>query len=101
MEVDVAGKKITLVHTEDGAELTNVHFLIQGNQMKGKVQATRWFEAGPVESTYMVKGNDHVLNIVFNNKEVMKSKMNIKNNMLKAKTNFDFVEEYRGTMYID
>merc|ERR1719273_796659 len=69
--------------------------------MKGKVQATRWFEAGPVESTYMVKGNDHVLNIVFNNKEVMKSKMNIKNNMLKAKTNFDFVEEYRGTMYID
>ena len=30
----------------------------------------------------MVKGNDHVLNIVFNNKEVMKSKMNIKNKML-------------------
>ena len=108
MEVDVAGKKITLAHTVDGTELTNVHFLIKGNlmslkkiQMKGQIQATRWFEAGPVESTYMVKGNDHVLNIVFNNKEVMKTKMNIKSNILKAKTNFDFMEEYRGTMYID
>jgi len=49
----------------------------------------------------MVKGNDYVLNIVFNNKEITKSKMNIRNNLLKAKMNFDFLEEYRGTAYID
>merc|ERR1712241_208956 len=108
MEVDVAGQKITLAHTEDGTEMTNVHFLIQGNlmslkkiQMKGKLQETRWFNAGPVESTFMIKGNDYVVNVVFNNKEVMKSKVNVKNNMLKSKTNFDFLEEYRGTMYIN
>merc|ERR1719206_1408737 len=52
MEVDVAGKKVIVIHNMDGTELTNLQFLIQGNmfnlkmiQMKGKVQATRWFEA--------------------------------------------------------
>merc|ERR1719233_759435 len=108
MEVNVADKKITLVHNMDGTELTNLHFIIQGNmnslkmiQMKGKVEATHWFVAGPVDSTFMVKGNDFELNVVFNSKEIIKSKMNVKNNLLKAKMNFDFLEEYQGTMYMD
>merc|ERR1719234_741367 len=70
-------------------------------QMKGKVQATRWFEAGPVESTFLVKGNDYEFNINYNSKEIMKSKINIQNNLLKAKMNFDFLEEYKGTVYVD
>merc|ERR1711970_936971 len=108
VEVDVAGKKIILTHNEDDSELTKLQFLIQGNlfnlkmiQMKGKVQATRWFEAGPVESTFLVKGNDYDFNINYNNKEIMKSKINIQNNLLKAKINFDFLEEYKGTVYVD
>ena len=108
MDVDVAGKKITLSHNMDERELTKLQFLIQGNlfnlkmiQMKGKVQATRWFEAGPVESTFLLKGNDYEFNVNYNNKEIMKSKVNIQNNFLKAKMNFDFLEEYKGTVYVD
>ena len=108
MDVDVAGKKITLIHNMDERELTKLQFLIQGNlfnlkmiQMKGKVQATRWFEAGPVESTFLLKGNDYEFNVNYNNKEIMKSKVNIQNNFLKAKMNFDFLEEYKGTVYVD
>merc|ERR1711970_779653 len=108
VEVDVAGKKIILTHNMDETELTKLQFLIQGNlfnlkmiQMKGKVQATRWFEAGPVESIFLVKGNDYDFNINYNNKEIMKSKINIQNNLLKAKMNFDFLEEYKGTVYVD
>jgi len=108
VEVDVAGKKVTLAHTMDGSELTKLQFLIEGNifnlktiQMKGKVQATRWFQAGPVESTFVVKGNDYEFNVVFNNKEFMKSKVNIQNNFLKAKMNFDYLEHYKGTVYMD
>merc|ERR1712168_444183 len=108
MEVDVAGKKITLTHNVDDSEMTKLQFFIQGNlsklkmiQMKGKVQATRWFEAGPVESTFLVKANDYEFNINYNNKEIMKSKVNIQNNFLKAKMNFDFLEEYKGTVYVD
>merc|ERR1719228_2165498 len=108
MEVDIAGKKITITHNVDESELTNLQFLIQGNlsklkmiQMKGNVQATRWFEAGPVESIFLVKGNDYEFNVNYNNKEIMKSKLNIQNNLLKAKMNFDFLEEYKGTVYVD
>merc|ERR1712168_1511193 len=108
VEVDVAGKKVTLAHTMGGSELTKLQFLIEGNifnlktiQMKGKVQATRWFQAGPVESTFVVKGNDYEFNVVFNNKEFMKSKVNIQNNFLKAKMNFDYLEHYKGTVYMD
>merc|ERR1719233_2360709 len=108
VEVDVAGKKIIVTHKMDETELTKLRFLIQGSlfnlkmiQMKGKVQATRWFMAGPVESTFLVKGNDYEFNINYDNKEIMKSKINIQNNLLKAKMNFDFLEEYKGTVYVD
>merc|ERR1719318_2207427 len=108
LEINVADKKIIFAHQEDGTEMTHLEFIIQGNimnlkmvQMKGKLQATRWFEAGPVESTFVVKGNDYEFNVVFNNKEIMKSKMNVQDHLLKAKMNFDFLAEYKGTFYMD
>jgi len=106
--VNVAEKKIVLTHSEEGTEKTKLEFVIEGSimnlkkiQMKGKLESTLWSEAGPVESTYMVKGNDYQLNIMFNNKEIMKTKMNVQNQLLKAKINFDFLEEYKGTVYVD
>jgi hypothetical protein len=108
LEINVADKKIIFAHKEDGTEMTHLEFIIQGSimnlkmvQMKGKLQATRWFEAGPVESTFMVKGNDYEFNVVFNNKEIMKSKMNVQDHLLKAKMNFHFLAEYKGTIYMD
>jgi len=106
--VDVASKKIIFLHKEDGTDMTHMKFLIDGNlmnlrkiEMKGKIQATRWFEAGKLESTFLVKGNDYKINLVFNDKEIVKTKVNVQNRLVKAKMNFEFLEEYKGTVYFD
>ena len=49
----------------------------------------------------MVKGNDYKINLVYNNKEIMTSKMNVKDHILKAKINLDFLKEYKGTVYFN
>ena len=72
---------VIFAHIEDGTEMTHLEFIIQGNvmnlkmvQLKGKLQETCWFGAGPVESTFLVKGNDYQFNIVFNTNKRMMSK---------------------------
>ena len=108
IEINVADKVIVLSHIEDDIEKTHLEFMIHGNimnlekvQMKGKLQETRWWEAGSVESTFLASGNDYNLNIMFKNKEIMKTKMNIKNKVLKGKMNLDFIDQYKGTIYFD
>ena len=55
--------------------------------MNRKLQKTPWFDAGSVDSTFLVKGNDYKFNIFFNNQEVVKSKMQKQNNIWKTKIN--------------
>lgn len=108
VEMDVAAKKMKVVHTEQGVEINKLEFEMQGNlfslkkiSMKGKIQATRWWNAGPVESIFLAKGNDYEFNISHNKKDIVKSKINIVNMKMKSKVNFDFTETYKGIMYIN
>merc|ERR1712241_1471648 len=96
VEMDVAAKKMKVVHTEQGVEINKLEF-----EMKGNLQATRWWNAGPVESIFLAKGNDYEFNISHNKKDIVKSKINIVNMKMKSKVNFDFTETYKGTMYIN
>merc|ERR1712183_544136 len=107
VEVNVREKKMLVVHKEDGTEQTHLSFELQGKlmslkmvKMSGNIQGTRWFEGGPVESVFVVKGDDYEFNIIHNNNEVMKTKMNVKNHMLMAKINLN-MSVYKGTVYVN
>jgi len=107
VEVNVGDKKMTVVHKEDGNDMTHLDFELQGNlmsltmiKMSGKIQATRWFEAGKIESVFVVKGDDYEFKVIHNTNEVMKTKMNVKNHMLRAKINLNMTT-YKGTVYVN
>merc|ERR1719431_1449292 len=106
-EIKVADKTMMVVHKEDGNEMTHLDFVLQGNlmslemvKMSGKIQATRWFEAGKVESVFVFKGDDYEFNVIHNTNEVMKTKMNVKNHTLRAKINMNMTG-YKGMVYVN
>merc|ERR1711970_1331750 len=85
-----------VVHKEDGNEMTHLDFELQGNFMSLNMIKM----SGKIESVFAVKGDDYEFNIIHNTNEIIKTKMNVKNHMLRAKINLNMTR-YKGTVYVN